>query len=32
MVAPPLTTTKAELDEAFKALDESLTAFEATLG
>ncbi|MBS2012223.1 MAG: aminotransferase class III-fold pyridoxal phosphate-dependent enzyme [Deltaproteobacteria bacterium] len=32
MVAPPLTTTKAELDEAFVALDESLTAFEATLG
>jgi len=32
MVAPPLTVTKAELDEGLAALDESLTAFEATLG
>jgi taurine--2-oxoglutarate transaminase len=31
MVAPPLTVTKAELDEGLAALDESLTAFEATL-
>jgi len=31
MMAPPLTTTKGELDEALKAVDESLTAFEATL-
>ncbi len=31
MVAPPLTTTKAELDEALGALDEALGAFEATL-
>ncbi|MBX3227777.1 MAG: aminotransferase class III-fold pyridoxal phosphate-dependent enzyme [Labilithrix sp.] len=31
MVAPPLTATKAEIDEGLKALDESLTAFEATL-
>lgn len=31
MVAPPLTTTKAELDEALAAVDDSLTAFEATL-
>lgn len=32
MVAPPLTTTKAELDEALASLDEALGAFEATLG
>jgi hypothetical protein len=31
MVAPPLTTTKAELDEALSAVDDALTAFEATL-
>jgi taurine---2-oxoglutarate transaminase len=31
MVAPPLTTTKAELDEALVAVDGALTAFEATL-
>ena len=31
MVAPPLTTTKPELDEALTALDGALTAFEATL-
>ena len=31
MVAPPLNTTKAELDEGLKAVDEALTAFEATL-
>ena len=31
MVAPPLTTTKPELDEALDALDAALTAFEATL-
>lgn len=31
MVAPPLTATKAEVDEGLAALDESLTAFEATL-
>jgi taurine--2-oxoglutarate transaminase len=31
MVAPPLTTTKAELDEGLAALDEALTAFEAGL-
>ena len=31
MVAPPLTATKAELDEGLAALDEALTAFEATL-
>jgi taurine--2-oxoglutarate transaminase len=31
MVAPPLTASKAEVDEAIKALDESLTAWEATL-
>ncbi|HEY8077781.1 MAG TPA: aminotransferase class III-fold pyridoxal phosphate-dependent enzyme [Labilithrix sp.] len=31
MVAPPLTTTKAELDEGLAALDASLTALEATL-
>lgn len=31
MVAPPLTTTKAELDEGLAALDEALGAFESTL-
>jgi taurine---2-oxoglutarate transaminase len=31
MVAPPLTTTKPELDEALAALDEALGAFEASL-
>jgi taurine--2-oxoglutarate transaminase len=31
MVAPPLTTTRAELDLGLTALDEALTAFEATL-
>jgi taurine--2-oxoglutarate transaminase len=31
MVAPPLTASSAEVDEAIKALDESLTAWEATL-
>jgi len=31
MMAPPLTTTKPELDEALAAVDEALTAFEATL-
>jgi len=31
MVAPPLTTTKPELDEALKGVDEALTAFAATL-
>lgn len=31
MVAPPLTATKDEVEEGLKALDESLTAFEATL-
>ena len=31
MVAPPLTTTKPELDEALKGLCEGLTAFEAML-
>jgi taurine--2-oxoglutarate transaminase len=31
MVAPPLTTTKAELDEGLAAVDAALTAFEATL-
>ena len=31
MVAPPLTTTKLELDEALAGLDKGLTAFEATL-
>jgi taurine--2-oxoglutarate transaminase len=31
MMAPPLTTTKAELDEALIAVDGALTAFEATL-
>jgi taurine--2-oxoglutarate transaminase len=31
MMAPPLTTTKAELDEALVAVDGALTAFEATL-
>ena len=31
MVAPPLTTLKSELDLGMKALDESLTAFEAML-
>lgn len=31
MVSPPLTTTKAEVDEGLAALDGALTAFEATL-
>lgn len=31
MVAPPLTATKEEIDEGLKAIDESLTAWEATL-
>ena len=31
MVAPPLTVTKAEVDEGMTALDGALTAFEATL-
>lgn len=31
MVAPPLTTTKAELDEGLAVLDDALTAFEAGL-
>jgi len=31
MVAPPLTTTKSELDEGLAAVDGALTAFEATL-
>jgi taurine--2-oxoglutarate transaminase len=31
MVAPPLTTTKAELEEALFAVDAALTAFEAAL-
>lgn len=31
MVAPPLNASAAEVDEGIKALDESLTAFEATL-
>ena len=31
MMAPPLTTTKAELDEGLAAVDGALTAFEATL-
>lgn len=31
MVAPPLNASKAEIDEGIKALDESLTAWEATL-
>jgi len=31
MVAPPLTATKAEVDEGLAALDDALTAFEATL-
>ena len=31
MVAPPLTATKDEVDEGLKALDESLTVFEAGL-
>lgn len=31
MVAPPLTASKAEVEEGLRALDESLTAFEATL-
>ena len=31
MVAPPLTASHAEIAEGLKALDESLTAFEATL-
>ncbi len=31
MVAPPLTASKAEVDEGLAALDDALTAFEATL-
>ncbi|HVH47050.1 MAG TPA: aminotransferase class III-fold pyridoxal phosphate-dependent enzyme, partial [Labilithrix sp.] len=31
MVAPPLTSTKEEVDEGLSALDEALLAFEATL-
>ena len=31
MVAPPLTVSKAELDQGLAALDESLGALEATL-
>lgn len=31
MVAPPLTASKTEVDEGLSALDEALTAFEATL-
>jgi taurine--2-oxoglutarate transaminase len=31
MVAPPLTATKEEVDEGLAALDDALTAFEATL-
>jgi taurine--2-oxoglutarate transaminase len=31
MIAPPLTTTKAELDEGLAAVDGALTALEATL-
>jgi taurine---2-oxoglutarate transaminase len=31
MMSPPLTTEKAELTEAFAAVDDALTAFEATL-
>lgn len=31
MVAPPLTTTKSELDEALSAVDDALTALEAAL-
>jgi taurine--2-oxoglutarate transaminase len=31
MVAPPLTASKAEVEEGLAALDDALTAFEATL-
>jgi taurine---2-oxoglutarate transaminase len=32
MVAPPLTTEKAEFDQAMQAFDQAVTAFAATLG